>query len=292
MKAQVKTPPTDFSIYNYTSYREFLHDYYVNQKRLHPHFSYQYFANKAGFKTKTFIYKVIKGKKDLAKRSILKIAKAMGLKKRETDYFEAMVDFNNAAGIDEKEHYFHRLLLLCKNHSAKIIRKNQFDYFKQWYIAVIRELITILDWNDDYKILAKAVNPPITPRQARDSVKLLIELGIIKRLASGEYIQTHKSITTGDLLVKSLAVQKFQKQYMQLASETMERHKKDIRDISTLTVGISEGCFNIIRQEIKTFRENLVEIVSNDEPADRVYHINFQFFPVSELPKKEKIMKT
>lgn len=278
------------SIYNFTSYREFLHDYYKEQKRLNSSFSYQAFADKAGFKTKTFIYKVIKGKKALAKQGTIKIAGAMGLKKRETDYFRAMVNFNNEKNIDDKEYYFHQLQKLSKRLEVGIIRKNQYNYFQQWYIAVIRELVTILDWKNDYKSLAKAVNPPITPKQAKDAVKLLIDLKMIKKLPTGKYIQKNKSITTGDL-VKSLAVQKFQKQCMELASTAIDRHKKEVRDISTLTVGISDKGFHKITQEIKDFRRKLVEIVQRDEPVNRVYHINFQLFPVSELPKNGKILK-
>ena len=278
------------SIFNYTSYREFLHDYYKEQKRLNPSFSYQSFADKAGFKTKTFIYKVIKGKKALAKQSTIKISEAIGLKKKETDYFRAMVNFSNEKDINDKEYYFHQLQKLSKRLEVSEIRKNQYNYFQQWYIAAIRELVTMLDWENDYKRLAKAVNPPITPKKAKDAVKLLIDLKMIKKLPTGKYIQADKSITTGEL-VKSLAVQKFQKQCMKLASEAIDRHKKETRDISTLTVGISERGFNKITHEIGSLRRKLVEIVQNDEPADRVYHINFQLFPVSELPKKGKILK-
>lgn len=278
------------SIYNFTSYREFLHDYYKERKRLNPSFSYQSFADKAGFKTKTFIYKVIKGKKALAKQSTIKISEAIGLKKKETDYFRAMVNFSNEKDINDKEYYFHQLQKLSKRLEVSEIRKNQYNYFQQWYIAAIRELVTMLDWENDYKRLAKAVNPPITPKKAKDAVKLLIDLKMIKKLPTGKYIQADKSITTGEL-VKSLAVQKFQKQCMKLASEAIDRHKKETRDISTLTVGISERGFNKITHEIGSLRRKLVEIVQNDEPADRVYHINFQLFPVSELPKKGKILK-
>ncbi len=272
------------SIFNYTSYREFLHDYYKEKKSLNHGFSYQYLADQAGFKTKTFIYKVIKGHKALAKLSTLKIAKAMNLKKRETDYFDAMVNFNNAANSEEKEFYFHRLQSLSRNHKASIIRENQFSYFENWYYVVIRELVTILNWKEDYNCLAKAVKPRITPKQAEKAVKLLLELGMIKKLKSGKYIQTDKAITTGDQVI-SLAVKKFQRENMKLASESIDRYKKEIRDISSLTVGITKDGFERIKNEIKAFRETLSDIVDNDNPADRVYQINFQFFPVSEIPE-------
>lgn len=275
------------SVFDYTSYREFLWDYYREQKQVNPNFSYQYFADKAGFKTKTFIPKVLNGEKALAKRSTINIAKAVRFKKRETDYFETLVSFNNAKSTDEKEFYFQRLQALSKSHKSSTIRESQFSYFAHWYNLVIRELVTILDWDDDYSILAKAVYPPITPRKAEIAVKLLIELGMIKKMPSGRYIQVDKAITTGDQ-VTSLAVSKYQKQTMELAIESLNNIKKVARDVSTMTVGISPKGFEKIKEEIKLCRGRIREIVLKDKACDRVYQINFQVFPLSKLPKNKE----
>jgi uncharacterized protein (TIGR02147 family) len=82
-------------------------------------------------------------------------------------------------------------------------------------------------------------------------------------------------------------VQLFQKKCLELASRSIEKHTRDIRDISTLTVGISSSGFDQIRQEIAAFRRRLVEIVKADNPSDRVYQINFQMFPVSKVQKED-----
>ncbi len=274
------------SIYNHTSYREFLCDYYTEQKSLNRSFSYQYFADKAGFKSKTFLHKVIKGEKALAKQSALKIAKAIGLKKRETDYFITMVNFNNASNLIEKEYYFHHLQSLCKNHKATVIRENQYSFFNNWYNSVVCQLVTIHDYQNDYKRLAKAVNPPITPKQAENAVKLLLDLEMIKKLPSGKYIRTEQAITAGGEIA-ALAVKKYQRQCMKLGAESIDRHKKPNRDVSTLTMDISEAGFEKVKQEIQAAREKIADIVHNDGSSDRVYQLNFQFFPVSTLPKKE-----
>jgi uncharacterized protein (TIGR02147 family) len=110
-------------------------------------------------------------------------------------------------------------------------------------------------------------------------------LGLIKRTPSGRFVQTDKSLTTGDKL-QSIAVAAFQKENLRLAAECMDRHKRQQRDISTLTVGISEAGFQRISEEIASFRKHLAALVEKDEPADRVYQINFQAFPLSTLPKK------
>ena len=93
-------------IFIYTDYRKFLKDYYENKKKENKSFSYQRFANKAGFKTKTFLFNVIRGDKPLSKKSILNLAQAMKLKKKETDYFETLINFNESKTVKEREYYF------------------------------------------------------------------------------------------------------------------------------------------------------------------------------------------
>ncbi|MGA2508548.1 MAG: TIGR02147 family protein [Chitinispirillaceae bacterium] len=271
-------------IYTYTDYRLFLKDYYGERKKQQPSFSYQYFANRAGLKSKTFIYKVIAGQKALSKGAVFAVSQAMGLKKRETEYFEAMVNFTQARTEREREFYFNHLQTFGRHHSAAQIRQDQYTYFSKWYYPALRELVAILDFKNDFKLLARSLDPPITAVQARKAVQMLLDLGLIKRTASGRYCQTDKSLTTGDH-VQSLAVQAFQKENLRLAAEAIDRHKRYDRDISTLTTSISEAGFRRISEEIAAFRKKLAGIIEKDEPADRVYQINFQAFPLSTLPK-------
>jgi uncharacterized protein (TIGR02147 family) len=267
------------------AHARFLKDYYDERKKVRPSFSYQYFADKAGIKSKTFIYKVIAGQKALSKSAIFAVAQAMGLKKKETEYFEAMVNFTQARTEREREFYFNHLQAFGKNHPAARLRQDQFVYFSKWYYPALRELVTIRDFKNNFNLLARSLDPPITSVQAKKTVRLLLDLGLIRRASSGRYVQTDKTLTTGDH-VQSLAVQAFQKENLRLAAESVDRHKRRDRDISTLTASISEAGFGRIREEVAAFRKHLAGIIEKDEPADRIYQINFQIFPLSTLPKK------
>jgi uncharacterized protein (TIGR02147 family) len=273
-------------ISSYTDYRTLIADYYKSRKESDPSFSFQRFAERAGFRTKTYLHKVINGDKDLSKRSVFAVGRAMGLSKRQAEYFEALVHFNQARSVDEREHYFVELQSLGKRHGAVKLRESQFAYFSNWYYPVVRELVAIMDFRGDHVTLARAVSPPIAPRQARRAVDVLLELGLITRSGRGGYLPADKSVTTGDEVV-SFAVQKFQRENLALASESIDRHSRDTRDLSTLTVGITDKGFERVREEIRAFRKRLVAIAEDDEPADRVYQINFQFFPLSRPVNKD-----
>jgi len=88
---------------------------------------------------------------------------------------------------------------LQKSSKTKIINEDQYEYFNTWYHCVVRELVTFIDFQGDYKILGKKLNPHISQSQARESVKLLLRLGFLKKV-KGRYIQQDPVIQTGNNL--------------------------------------------------------------------------------------------
>lgn len=273
------------SILDYTNYRLFLKDYYDREKKNKSFFSYQYLADHCGFKSKTYIYKVIRGEKALSVNGAEKIGTFLKLKKRELEYFKNIVLFTNSTNREEREFYFEKLQKLSRKSISSKLRQNQFEYFNNWYNIVIRELVSIIDWNDNYMILAKSVVPHISEKQARESVKLLLECGLIYKDKNGGFHRSDKAITTGSD-IQSMVVSNYQVKNLTLASEAIERFPRTERDISSLTVSVSEEGFKRIAAELAKCRKNLVSIVSEDMDVDRVYQINFQSFPLS-VPGKD-----
>jgi uncharacterized protein (TIGR02147 family) len=267
-------------IFSYSNYREFLRDYYKDQKSKNPVISYQYLAVKAGFKTKSFIPHVIEGKKNLSKESIYKIAMAMKLEKKAFSYFEDLVAFNQAKTLDQRNYFFARLSEYNRRNSARVVLKKQYDFYTKWYHNTIRELVTIVDYKDNYTKLARMVKPAITPKQARESIQLLLQLGLIEK-KQGRYIQTSRAITTGDDVL-SLAVQNFHVQNLVVAADAVSICPVEEREISSLVVGLSAKGFKTVKEEIRQFRKRIVDLVDLDDAADRVYTINFQLVPSSE----------
>ncbi len=268
------------NIFKYTNYRKFLADFYEYQKSQRKNFSYQEFASRCGFKTKTFLYNVIKGKKALPKSGLFSLCQGLKLKGKEAEYFETLVFFNEAKNSKEKEYYFEKLQSFNKNGSSKLIRENQFEFYSNWYHLAIREIIQIQNFSGDYNKLAKAVFPPITVGQAKKAVQLLLEMGFIKKLASGRFAQSDSALSTGNE-VKALAIQKFHKKNLELAAESIDTVNQEFRDISSLTFGISQEATQKIKQEIQLFRKKMVSIIEKEKNPDRVYQLGFQLFPIS-----------
>ena len=69
---------------------------------------------------------------------------------------------------------------------------------------------------------------------------------------------------------------------MGLASEAIDRFKKEEREIATLSLSISEDMVLRIKSKLKTVRREILEMAELDENSERVYQINMQVFPLSK----------
>src|SRR5258706_2599512 len=102
--------PDKPDIYTYTDYRKFLADYYREQKARDPKFSNRYFSQKIGYNSSGFFSDVLSGKKNLTGPVLLKLARALKLKKGEEEYFINLVNFNQARTIDERNRFYEKLM--------------------------------------------------------------------------------------------------------------------------------------------------------------------------------------
>ncbi len=268
------------NIFNYIDYREYLEDFYIEQKSSNKAFSYQYFANKTGFKSKSFIKLVIDGKKNLTEDSVKKLNTVLNLNEKAFSYFGHLVAFNQSTSVQQRNYYFEKLIQYNKRSSARIIMNQQYEFYSKWYYNAIRELVAKVDFHEDYELLGKLLKPAISEKKARDAVKLLLKLGLIQK-KEDRYVQSDSLITTGDE-VRSLAITNFHLENLALASTAIETVPSSGRDISCIVAGLSDEGFDLVKEEIRNFRKRLLQIASHQEASNRVYHINFQFIPVSE----------
>jgi uncharacterized protein (TIGR02147 family) len=275
---------TPVSIYTYTDYRRYLKDFYAWKKERFPGFSYRAFSRKAEVAAPNFLPWLIQGARNLAPATIPRVCKALGISAQEREYFHHLVLFNQARTINEKTVHFLALARLRKPFKVPLVTEIQFEHYRHWYNEAIRELLRFYPFVPTEKYafrkLARMLAPEIDETMARRAVKLLLRLGLIAKTGDGSLRQTDAFITTGDD-VAGFLVKTFHHAMITLANESLDRFPKERRDISSLTVSISDACGDLIKQEIRLFRKRILEMVRMDKDPNAVYQINFQFFPLT-----------
>lgn len=270
-------------IFEYLDYREFLKDYYNAKKEANPAFSLRVFSDKIGFKAKDFISRVMNGDKNLSSQSIPKVASGLRLGKHETEFFIALVKFNQAETTEERNSAFGEMQAVLKvvrfAEKQHLLGHAQYMVYSHWRHLTIRSLIGMYGFDGDYEALARRVHPRITAEEAKASVKLLEDCMLIKKGKNGKYVLTENAITTGDRTSK-LALRGFHQDCLKLAADSIDRDPPGTRHISGLTLGISHEGYERIVERINAFRKEIALIAEEDENSDKVFQLQFALFPV------------
>jgi uncharacterized protein (TIGR02147 family) len=261
----------------YFDYQEYLRDFYQHGKRDNPAVSYRFLGEKLGLDP-GFVLKVMQGKLHLADRSIPRCCEFLKLNERESSYFEALVLYNKSKAPGDIKRRFEQLLLL-RGSRAKPIQQWQYAFYQKWYHSAIHALLSIHSYKGDPRGLAALLDPPITARQARESILLLVKLGMVRRTAERVYEPVDAFVTSGEKW-HSAAVADFQRETIRLSAEALDRHPRDRRDISTVTVALSAKDLPEIRERIRQLRQSILTLDNENQP-DTVYQINIQLIPVT-----------
>lgn len=273
------------SLYEYLDYREYLKDHYETSKHRHPFFSFRYISSKTGLDS-SFYVKVIQKQMHLSLKSLPRLIDFLNLNKKERDYFTLLVRFNRSHNKDEMKLYFEKIIDFRKLRITTL-EVEKYEYFSKWYYVAIRELLNHFRFDGDYKVLAAKLNPPISEARARKAITLLTRLGLIKKNNNGFYELTDRFVTTGESW-NSIAIENFQSEMLHLADESIKNISKQNRETSTVTVSVSWECFKAMKERLREFRKELMEMARMDHDPDEVFQINFQMFPLTNTDRSRE----
>ena len=274
-------------LFDYLDYREFLRDFYLEQKRKHSNFTFRFLSQKTSIDP-AHIARVFQLKRHLSEKSLVPFIQLCKFSEEERNYFDRLVAYNTARTERQAKQAFEVLLSLSsvKSHT---LRADQYAFYTKWYYTAVRALIATRSFTaKDSGTIAQILSPPISKREAREAVKLLLKLGLVYAGDNGILRCSDTHITTG-VKWQSLAAKTFQAETMRLARESLDRHPKEVRDFSTVTIGIKRGRIDEMRQRIADFRKSIMHLAEEDQEPDDIFQLNIQLFPLTDTGSKEKV---
>ena len=275
------------SIYDYLDYRKYLSDFYKDRKGCCPFFSFRYWAEKIGADASN-IAKIIQKKRHASTDIINKFMDFAGFDNREKQYFLALVKFNKAK-TDQQSRLLFNELISIKTIKAETIREWQYAFYQKWYHTAIFALLYYYEFSGgSFRDLALQLSPPVSAEQARESVALLEKLGLIRRDDHGVYRHTTDLISTGEEW-RNIAIHNFQEETIRLALESLRNHPRSVRDVSSVSLTVSGEDLTKIHELAKSFRKEILAIAKASERPDRVYHLNLQLFPMTNVLQKKDL---
>ena len=72
----------------------------------------------------------------------------------------------------------------------------------------------------------------------------------------------------------------FHQHCLALGAASIDRDPPQLRNISGLTLGISQSAYEKIVERMSAFRKEIAQIADEDEEADKVYQLQLLLFPI------------
>jgi uncharacterized protein (TIGR02147 family) len=274
------------SLFDYLDYRQFLRALFEEKKRENAGFSHRSLMEKLSLQAPGHMLFIMQGKRRLTTAIALRLASYLKFSKRDQRYLLALVRYSDAKTPAEKQYAFEELLQL-RQHPSTLVTTDSYRFYGKWYYSAIRAILDVERITDDYLRLASLLRPTIAASQAKEAVELLLELGMIDRDETGGLRPRESSISTGDAW-QGAVIHNLQRQFIDLGKESLDRFDKKERDISNLTVTVSDQTFDLIKKKVAELRSQIMAMACAEQAPDKVLQVNIQIFPLSAPGKGMK----
>lgn len=265
-------------IKNFLDYREFLRAWYDFQKSENPHFSYAVWANKAGFKSRSFIRLVMLGKRALGVDSIPLMLKSLGLHGDDSKYFTNLVYYSYANNFESRDHYFNEILKLSKGASSLV--KDSYRFLAHPKTTRVHLLINLKGFNATIENLAHSLDLSIS--EVKDILENLVQLGLANQDKEQVWRGAIENIKLPEEL-GNLALQSFHSHSLKEAQSAIQL-SPSVRHYESLTFFLDSSQYIEATNELKQFTNYMArkyQSASNSH-SSKIYQINLNLIPASK----------
>lgn len=272
-------------LFDYDDYRRFLKDYFDEQKKLRAVFSHRFFAAKAGFSSSSYCLNVIRGRFNLTEKSIAKMTRAMGLNHDQSRYFAALVEYNQAKRVEERESAWDEIVQIRSKSEFVHVSNDQKEFFSKWYYPILRELASHPDFDGDMTHLARTIVPSISTEEARTAVENMLRWKLLEKDSRGKYRAT--SVMLDAKKVAPMDLRQIRREYVQQAIGAVETKKPSERFAAFTTLAMSEKSYDYAVKVLEEARQKIIAKASDDPVVEKIYELMIVAYPMSEKLGKE-----
>ncbi|MBL7554616.1 MAG: TIGR02147 family protein [Bdellovibrionaceae bacterium] len=283
---------------DYLDYRLFLQDFYHYKKELTKNdlrpYSYQLFSAAANIKSPNYLKMIIEGQRNLSDDMILKFAKALQLNKEQTEEFLHLVKLNQAEDTTERNVYLKKLSEVRINQKLKSgeIDRRIWEKIPNWVAWVIYAMIDQEGVSFDIHSLKALLRNKASEQEIEAALNSLISSGEIRKdPVTGEMKRAHNLMDSADEIPVAL-VRKLQMQLMYIGLESLYQEAPQEREFGTLTLSLTKEEFEETKFKLRQLRKTLNKdnaIARKEKKGERIYQINIQLFPVTDVAKTDTL---
>ena len=195
--------------------------------------------------------------------------------------YETLVTYNQSKLGPARKKAYDEMQALAQANKVNVLGKDSMGYYESWKNPVLRELVPHVPGMFPKKV-ADCCLPKLTASEVKESVRYLESLGLLVKNRDGSYSQSDKSVSTGEMSFVPLTIQQMHLQMGNFALDAIKNLPLSERNVSGITMGLTQRAYKKIVEELAEFRKKVVAIATEDDGMDRVYRLNLQLFPLTK----------
>lgn len=259
---------------------EFIRSYYLEKKKLNPHYTVPSFARDLGV-SKSYLWRLLNGERPLTVKQAIQMAAILGLTAKRTDDLIAQIVLES--GKNSKVSKVLRAKVENRKTAAESLTHYDIERFKvisQWQHLAILNLIRVKGFRASSAWIAKRLG--ISTLEAEDSVDRLLKVGLVKRERS-TLKRTEQQFFVNSQK-PSVAMSKHLEQMSDKAKEAMKDTSQEAfqnRFIAGITLPADPAKIAQLKARLQEIQMEFLEPITSQENT-AVYQINLQLFPLTQ----------
>jgi len=164
--------------------------------------------------------------------------------------------------------------------------ERQLDYFRDWWIAAVRGVLEMVEGRPNPAEISRQLEPTVTEEQVESALRILRELGLVKKGASGRLLVAEPHLSVSPSEEKVRVVRQYQRLSLGLAAESLDRFPPVVRDVTTLTMAVDQKVFLQVRGMLQECRRLIQKSCEDAKKPDRVMQLVMGYFPLTKVEVK------
>ena len=267
------------SVFHYQDSKQFLRDWLSARQKIDSSFSVRKLAKTMEI-SHALLLMILQGKRSLKLKHLTVLNRGLHLPQTEKNYFQALIEFENAKTNSEKESLalWLRDLNPNPNFSLKIV--DEFKSISSWVHMAILACSGLKKKINDPEEFVRRFKHKVNAQEIRSAVTRLEMLGYLKRDGDGSFQAVYQKLSTANDVVNE-AVKTYHQKVSHLAAEMIEEQSVLEREFQSFALPIDLTKLPLAKEMIRKFRNDFYLAMKSDE-ATEVYHVNLQLFRLTE----------
>ena len=246
-----------------------------------PAYSMSALAKGAGI-SRSFLYEVLSGKKNLSPEGASKIATRLKLSTLETDLFILLIQLETAQDPSFRESLLEKVRALDPSVKTYDVTLDVFRTISDWYHIALLQLTELKEFNLSPSSASKKLS--ITIAEADAAIDRLLRLGLLRKNQDGRYIKTSSRLLV-QAKVPSDTVKKFHTQILNKAISAVATQRPEFRKGRSELIPLNPEILEEAELILDRAYEEIIALAGKSRTKTTVYALSSQFFNLTDERK-------